>query len=231
VPSPSSKPAPSPSAKVDAARWEEAWTTWGVSQPPPPNFLDQYAIKLPARIQNYTQGAVSDADARLWAEGAARNIGLQRWSLSTLHEGPLLNHAVLEQANLPINVYGDVLTLIPSYRAKGVKSVQVVGFDTWTAVALVIVPDSVIAQYAAPDKPTKYGLLARTLGPSHLVLTYVDGHAEEVAEYAAGAKEDFLWSGSYDPNHILKPMWVEASGWLCTRHANLTAVCGQLGAS
>jgi hypothetical protein len=56
------------------------WAPYQVTKVPPPDILQQEHVPLAPPVKNTTNGAVSDADAQLWANASARDSGWYKWA-------------------------------------------------------------------------------------------------------------------------------------------------------
>jgi hypothetical protein len=55
------------------------WAPYQVTKVPPPDILQQEHVPLAPPVKNMTNGAVSDADAQLWANASNRDSGWYKW--------------------------------------------------------------------------------------------------------------------------------------------------------
>jgi hypothetical protein len=56
------------------------WAPYQVTKVPPPDILQREHVPLAPPVKNMTNGAVSDADAQLWANASNRDSGWYRWA-------------------------------------------------------------------------------------------------------------------------------------------------------
>src|ERR1700694_4527709 len=56
------------------------WAPYQVTKVPPPDILLQDHVPLAPPVKNMTTGAVSDADAQLWANASNRDSGWYKWA-------------------------------------------------------------------------------------------------------------------------------------------------------
>jgi len=69
------------------------WAPYQVTKVPPPDILQQEHVPLAPPVKNVTNGAVSDADAQLWANASNRGSGWYKWAEASGQPG-LLRHLV-----------------------------------------------------------------------------------------------------------------------------------------
>jgi len=238
---PKATPSPSPSLGIEgytAQQWSDMWASYDVTPPPSDDPMTAYKRPLP-KVQNLTQGKVSDADAQKWADGLLRTESAAIWSKAHLKTGPLSN-GLGEPAAARVNTYNISIPAIEDATKKGASRIEVQPADV-VAIGLVNVPEVVSAQYRAPLGLSKVAIIIWLRGPSLQTVVYPDGRREVGGGLAAGHLEEDVESGQFIPRgastpHFTSgvspfaPYWYKQTEYVCSDEPKLAALCGQVSA-
>jgi hypothetical protein len=204
---------PPPKAAASAATGPAGsmadWQARGATEVPPRSVLQVSLQGI--QVVNQTAGAVSDADARAWAQAFQRSTGLLYWAVARMQDA-FLQRSGLSSA--PFAVFGPNLDDIILARRAGTR----VEYTQQTVRRLVVrpVPQSlqpVFAKLRFVWKP--YAIYLDALGPSATVWVDAQGNRTTKSEIAAGVPIEELLGGELSHDALFGDVWVRGSDWNC----------------
>jgi hypothetical protein len=215
-PGPASSPTGSPGAAAHPTReQQQAWKACGATATPPASALAT-PTDLPP-VENQTQGAVTDADARTWAAGFAREQALEAWAQTALQPAVLQGGCLGDQA-AAASIFGSEIAGIQ--RAQQVHGKVTVQLPRVLDLKLVPVPPSVQDQIKNMlQSPSLYALVVHGRGPSATRVVHPDGSQEPVgSEVKADQVYYAFFGGEYRAGAGgVGPLWYQKSAVDCLR--------------
>jgi hypothetical protein len=186
--------------------WQSFWSSVGVNPPPPRNFLD---VKYTGRIDNLTDGKLSDATVRRWVLADLRR------AKGDLHAGFQLRD---DMANA--NVFGPpglngTGAGIQAARAKGVHHIEGATLVNVVAAAVIAVPKKTQAESPRSAFTDFVIVLMYRQSPNATTLVYRDGRREEIGRKNDGTLYWQLDTGRFYEHPVLGPLWYQENGWSC----------------
>ena len=182
------------------------WAPYDVTKVPPPDIIQKEHVPPAPRVVNMTNGAVSDAEAQLWANASNNGSGWFKWAEANDQPG-FLRHlagaAVLSaQEQQALSQGADIdqpnCNLYPS-----TNTVFAVGVDGRSYFARKGLPS---------DSP--YVLVAAYSGPCSETIRYPDGHSTSLVDFA-GPTIVFV-PGSLRTDPVLGDIWYTDAGGNCS---------------
>jgi len=182
------------------------WAPYDVTKVPPPDILQQEHVPPAPRVVNMTNGAVSDAEAQMWANASNRGSGWFKWAEANDQPG-LLPHLVASADILPAE------NLALSQGASiALPDCSLYPLDE---SLFPIGPDGQ-AYFSRKGLPTKakFVLVARFSGPCVAFATFPDGHQKSITELAT--QTTVFGPGILEKDPVLGVIWFTDSGGNCT---------------
>ena len=183
----------------------ELWAPYQVTKVPPPDILQQEHVPPAPPVVNMTDGAVSDATARQWADASNRDSGWFKWAEASDQPGLLRKLAgpavitVQDQEALSVGAYiiQPDCNLYPTQ-----ASLYVVGSDG----------KSYFARKSLPTD-TSYVFVVRYTGPCAETAVYPDGHSQAIQ----GLRQPttVFTPGEFRQDVVLGPLWYTDAGGNC----------------
>ncbi len=198
------------------------WQKLGATEAPPGEALRVSLNDI--QIVNQTGGAVSDADARAWAQGWLRTYGLLLWAVSRGQDRFLLSSGL---GSPPLAVFRPNLNDIVSSRQA--RSRAEYSHEVFRRLVLRSVPAGMTQTFKDQQFAWKpYAFFLDAVGP--ITTTWVDaqGNRTVKAQLPAGAAAYELVGGEFRRDAVMAEIWVMASDWNCTApsaRAGLAPLC------
>jgi hypothetical protein len=199
--------------------WEAFWASVKVDPPPPRNFLE---VSYHGRIDNLTQGRISNETARKWVLASLRRGKGDIYASHNLRED-LANAGIFGPPGLNGTSEG-----IQSLRKRGVERVEGASMPNLIAVAVISVTKEMKAEEPRADL-TDYVIvqLYQPSGPSTLI--YRDGRREVREVKYTGELFWQLDTGHFFEHPTLGPLWYQKNGWSCQPGNSLLGkLCGRV---
>ena len=199
-----------------------AWQRLGATEVPPASLKRVTLGGI--QVVNQAPGAVSDADARTWAEGYLREYGYLSWAVSRGQDAFLL-HSGLSSA--PLAIFQPNLGEIAQARQAGDR----VEWQSATIRRLVVraVPESLQALFQGRQFAWKpYAIFIDQVGPSTDIWVDPQGHKTVRFQSPAGSAAYELVGGELNRDLLMGDVWAPASDWSCDdvhNHQNLGPLC------
>ena len=199
-----------------------AWQRLGATEVPPAS-LKRVSLGS-IQVVNQAAGAVSDADARTWAEAYLREYGYLSWAVSRGQEAFLLQSGL---SNAPRAIFQPNLGEIAQARQAGSR----VEWQSYTVRRLVVraVPQSLQALFQSHQFAWKpYAIFVDQVGPSADIWVDAQGHRTVRFRSPAGAGAHELVGGELNRDPLMGDVWAPASDWSCDdvhNHLNLGPLC------
>lgn len=187
-----------------------AWQQKGATEVPPQS-VQQVSLGS-VRVVNQSRGAVSDGDARAWAEALLRARNYELWSVQRGQEGFLLRSGI---STAPTAVFGPDLSDLAQARQSG-SSVEYTP-HVIRQLLLRPVPDTMrdtFAQARFTFTPVAWYLDA--VGPAYTYWIDQQGKRTVKAELKPGEPAFELVGGSPAHDPVLGEVWVIGSDFDCT---------------
>jgi hypothetical protein len=202
--------APGPSPSPTSASLP-GWQKLGATEVPPMS-LQRVSLGSIA-VVNQTGGAVSDGDARTWAQAYMREFGYLEWAVNRWQAAFLLGSGL---SSAPA-VFQSNLNDIAEARQAGER----VGYQQEAIRRLVLraVPQSQGLQAVFNGqhftwKP--YAMFVDALGPVGSIWTDAQGHRTVKNQIPAGGAAYELVGGELSHDPLMGDVWVVGSDWDCT---------------
>jgi hypothetical protein len=181
------------------------WAPYQVTKVPPPDILQQEHVPLAPPVKNMTNGAVSDADAQLWANADNTGSGWFKWAeahdqpgLIRYLAGPALANPLEQQAmSAGATIQQPDCNLYPRANA-----LYAIGADG-------------IAYFSRKHLRTTatYVLVAQFSGPCSETVTYPDGHTAEISDFTTDTT--VFVPGVFRNDPVLGHLWFPDAGGNC----------------
>jgi hypothetical protein len=199
----SSSPAPTPGSLAE-------WQARGATEVPPSSIRSVSLAGI--EVVNATGGAVSDADARSWAEAFVRADRYEVWAMNAMQD------AFLRGANLskqPDTIFAPDFGHIAEARSQN-KRIRDTGL-AYHRMILRAVPQSLTPTFTAQGFGwSPYAFFIDFGGPFELSYYGPDGQSETKDKLDPGLRWPQLMSGEYDTSDsLMGPLWVLTSDWSC----------------
>ena len=196
------------------------WAPYDVTKVPPPDILQQEHVPPAPRVVNRTNGAVSDAEAQLWANASNNGSGWFRWAEANDQPG-FLQH---------LEVIADVLPAERVALSKGANIDQPDCNLFPSAESLFQVKADGAAFFAREGIPTKAAFVLvvtfSVSGSCTATASYPDGRAEAIPELESPTIS--FVPGMLRNDRVLGPIWYTDSGGGCASVAGPpSAWCGR----
>ena len=181
------------------------WAPYQVTKVPPPDILLQEHVPLAPPVKNMTNGAVSDADAQLWANASNRGSGWYKWAEAN-DQPAFLRHLVGP-------------ALIPADEQQALAAgatIQLADCNLFpTRNALYPVSASAQAFFGRKGLPThnRFALVVAYPGPCAENVTYPDGRTQTI-QASTGPSVVFV-AGEFRADTLLGPLWYADSSGSC----------------
>jgi hypothetical protein len=207
---PAPPPASGPSAAATTAADLAAWQRKGATQVPPASAA---AVSLAGvQVVDDTGGAVSDADAKRWAQAYLRANAYEFWAWNHLQDG-FLQDAQLSP--VPLRVFAYDMGTIRDARTAGVQ-LQVTRL-VLRRLVLRPVPESVRAAIQGQVMVyAPYAFYLDQVGPSELDWVDAQGTKTSKARRDAGVGAPELVGGQLTTDPLMGDIWVVDSDFDCT---------------
>ena len=181
------------------------WAPYDVTKVPPPDILQQEHVPPAPHVVNRTNGAVSDAEAQLWANAANWDSGWIKWAEANGQPGllPRLTGPTV------INRSEDAAL------AQG-ATINLPACDLFpTTYRLFSVDANGAAYFARKGLPTddRYVFVADYSGPCSSVARYPDGHTNTI-NYGDQSATVFV-PGVLRTDPVLGEIWFSDAGGNC----------------
>jgi hypothetical protein len=206
-----SGPVSSPSARSRAAgpAGLADWQAKGAAAVPPDSVRNPSLGGV--QVVNQTGGAVSDADARRWAEAFIRGSGYELWALNSMQDRFLIQSGIGSPAQ---QVFSWDLGNITRARQAGMK----VEAHRLVLRRLVLrpVPQALQATFTASlFQWTPYAFFLDEVGPGDLFWVDAQGNKTSKWHVDGGAGSPELVGGQLLQDQVMGDVWVQASDWTC----------------
>jgi hypothetical protein len=185
--------------------WDSYWLSRQVSPPPPKAMFDPLPAQV--RVQNLTNGAITDETATHWVIADIRRANAEIWAYRHLR-ADIYNANVLG----PPGLNSHAIEGMNRERANG--TVELVGTVSTAPVAAAVVA---VPQRTADDGLSDFVIVQvfRADGRGRERITS-DGHRERIASSKQAGE---LWwqldAGEFRDDPIVGPLWYQAHGWKC----------------
>jgi hypothetical protein len=186
------------------------WQRLGATEVPPGSVP---RVSLGAiQVVNQTNGAVSDADAKLWATALLRTISYDFWAVNR-QQTNFLNQSGLSTA--PEAVFGPDYTVITQARAAHAQATY--QGKTFRRLVLRPVPSAQQKLYQSQRfQWTPYAIFIDAVGPGSIAWTDSQGKHTVQQTIAPGADAAELAGGQFKHDPVMGDIWVVGSDWDCT---------------
>lgn len=206
--------------KPDSAKtsdWAAYWVSVGVDPAPPKGFLK---VSYDGRVENLTNGKISDETARKWAIASLRRGQGDRYASINMRED-IANAGVFGPKGL-----NGTSEQIQAFREAGVVRMEG-AFPETLAVAVMLVPSQLKAEDSSLTDYVIVRLSRAPAGPATLI--YRDGHSESRTGRKAGELAWQLDTGHFFEHPVLGPLWYQKNGWSCRPDGTpIGQLCAQL---
>jgi hypothetical protein len=177
----------------------------------PPASLRQPALGA-TQVVNQAAGAVSDADARAWAQALLRTLAYLNWAVSQGQDAFLVRSGL---SSVPHVVLQPNLTDIGEARQAGAR----VQYRLETIRRLLVRPvpeglQPLFGRYQYTWKP--YAIFLDAVGPAATTWVDAQGNQTVKSQIPAGAAAYELVGGELQHNPLMGDIWVMDSDWSCT---------------
>jgi hypothetical protein len=219
-----SPPKASASATIAPAAPLSAWQQLGATEVPPTSIQQVTLNGVP--VVNQTNGAVSDGDARAWAEALLRTVGYVRWAVGR-GQGQFLLRSGLSSA--PVAVFQPNVNDITQARAAGSRVEYTL--QTFRRFVVRPLPQSLQPSIQRDQEVWKpYAIYLDAVGPVETDWVDAQGRRIVKAHVAAGVPVYELIGGELSHHQVMGDVWVMASDFDCTATSTrqtLGQVCDQ----
>jgi hypothetical protein len=217
-PGPQHGAAPRPTPSATAAGSLADWQKLGATEVPP-GALRQVSLGA-AQVVNQSSGAVSDADARAWAEAFLRTYGYVQWAVQQGQDQFLLE-AGLSAA--PDIVFQPNLNDIQSGRQ--VHGHVEYSLQTFRRLVVRQAPQSLQQLYQKVAFAwTPYAIYLDAVGPASTTVVDATGKRTVTASVAAGAPEFELVGGQVSHSPLMGDVWMLDADFDCLAAATRQGV-------
>lgn len=208
-------PTAAPSPTLDPQALAAAWQKKGASEVPPDSLRQVNMTGI--EVVNQTGGAVSEADARRWAESYLRSVGYEFWAWNHQQDQFLLVGGL---SRVPRTAFNGDLTTIAAARAANMR-IEVNRLQIRRFV-LRAVPESLKDLYTRFGYVwTPYTFYLDQVGPSDLY--WLDAQGQRVANkahVAAGIARPELVGGQLSTDPLMGDVWSQDSDFDCSDSAS-----------
>jgi len=181
------------------------WAPYDVTKVPPPDILQQEHVPPAPHVVNRTNGAVSDAEAQLWADAANWNSGWLKWAEANDQPG-LLIHLTGPSVISPME--NDALS-------KG-ATIALPACDLYPATYALFgnaADGNAYFRRKGLATDSAYLLVATYPGPCSSIATYPDGHTATIID-DTGPTTAFI-PGKLRSDRVLGSVWYADAGGSC----------------
>jgi hypothetical protein len=185
------------------------WQARGAAAVPPESVRNPSLGGI--QVVNQTGGAVSDTDARRWAEASVRGGGYELWALNSMQDRFLLQSGLGSPA---LQVFSWDLGNITGARQAGMR----VEAHRLVLRRLVLrpVPPALQATFTASlFQWTPYAFFFDEVGPADLFWVDAQGSKTSKWHVDGGAGSPELVGGQLLKDPVMGDVWVQASDWTC----------------
>lgn len=187
--------------------WDAFWASVKVDPPPPENFLD---VTFKGRIDNFTNGQISNVVARKWVFADLRRGVGDGYAAMNLRED-IANADIFGPPGL--NGTGPA---IQSMRKKGVERLEATpATPDIIAAALIAIPQPMTAAQRQAGLTDYVIVLLFRSTPGKGTVIYRDGHREVSESTSDGEFHWQLDTGHFFEHPTLGPLWYQKNGWSC----------------
>jgi hypothetical protein len=183
----------------------EEWAPYQVTEVPPPDILSQEHVPPAPRVDNRTNGAVSQAEAQRWADASNRDSGWYKWAYE------------FGQAPLLLRLVGPALIPREDEAALGDGArIMVPACDLYPlSYALFPLDADGKAYFARKGVPTSAAFVFVVVynGPCSVITTYPDGHSAERQDFSRPTT--VFQPGRLQGDPLLGDLWFEDTGGGC----------------
>jgi hypothetical protein len=195
--------------------WKAFWASVHVEPAPPRNFL---AVEFDGRVDNLTNGKLSDETARKWVVADLRRGRGDSYAGHQLRDD-IANAGIFGPPGL-----NGTDAMIRTYRERKVDHIE----SPWTpkviAAAVIAVPKQAQDSLALTDYVI---VLMYRMQPGPMTLVYRDGRRELLAN---NRQDQLYWqldTGHFFRHPTLGPLWYQEMGWSCVPDSTaLGKYCG-----
>jgi hypothetical protein len=186
------------------------WQKLGATEVPPASVL---RVSLGAiQVVDQTGGAVSEADAKLWATALLRSISYDFWAVNR-QQSDFLGRSGL--ASAPTTVFGPDFAVITQARAAQARA----QYQGKTIRRLVLRPVPANLKKAFQDQGfiwSQYAFFIDAVGPASIAWTDSQGKHSVQQTLAPGAAASELAGGQFSHDPVMGDIWAVGSDWDCT---------------
>lgn len=203
-----------------ADNWAAFWASVKIDPPPPRNFLD---VSFSGRVDNLTDGKISNETARRWVLADLRRGAGDMYSALNLRED-IVNAGIFGPPGLNGTDRG-----IQSMRKKGIAKIEAPTQPDVVAAAVIAVPKKMQEEdpHAGLTDYVVVLLYRSTRGKATAI--YLDGHREVMEDKSEGALSWQLDTGHYFAHSMLGPLWYQKNGWSCKPDETVVGkLCGRV---
>lgn len=186
------------------------WQKRGATEVPPPEV--EVVTLHGTEIVNQTGGAVSDRDARAWAEGLVRAYQFVLWAVNRGQDRFLLNSGLSSAAPAVFRPnFNDML------QARKAGARVEYSHEVFRRLVLRAVPPALQSKFQVEQFTWKqYAFFLDTVGP--ITIAWVDGQGNRSvkSQIADGVPAYELIGGEAGHDPLMGDIWVMGSDWTCT---------------
>jgi hypothetical protein len=200
--------------------WPAFWASKNVDPAPPENFLD---IAFKGRIENFTDGRVTDETARRWVLADLRR------SMGDLYATHNLREDIADAGVFGPPGLNGTTDLIRQLRANGVERIDAPLMADFLAAAVIAVPKETLARSKGAGLTDYVIVLMFRPMSADAIMVYRDGRNEAVP---GGKLDEVHWqldAGHYFEHPTVGPLWFQSKGWSCRPDDTVVGkLCGKL---
>jgi hypothetical protein len=216
TPVPASLTTPAPPASL--ADWQKR----GATEVPPPEV--EVVTLAGTEVVNQTGGAVSDRDARAWAEGFVRAYQLVLWAVNRGQDRFLLTSGLSSAAPAVFRPnFNDIL------QARKAGARVEYSREVFRRLVLRPVPPAMQSKFQAEQFTWKqYAFFLDVVGPVSIAWVDGQGNRSVRSQIADGVPAYELVGGEAGHDPLMSDVWVMGSDWTCTSdstRAGLAPLC------
>ncbi|HUQ09093.1 MAG TPA: hypothetical protein VM146_02170 [Steroidobacteraceae bacterium] len=204
--------------KPDAATWRSFWLSVNVEPAPPRDFLD---ARFTGRIDNLTNGMLSDATARRWVLADLRR------SLGDLYASHNLRDDIANAGIFGPPGLNGTTDLIEELRDQGVDHIDAPLMASFIAAAVVPVSKEIQANNPEAGLTDYVIVLLYRRSNAGGVTIFNDGHREPIT---GSGDSELRWqidTGWFVDHEVVGPLWYQQRGWTCRPDSSVVGkLCG-----
>jgi hypothetical protein len=200
--------------------WDAYWTSVGVDPPPPRDFLN---VNYDGRIDNLTEGRLTDETVRKWVLADLRRGQGDGYAAMNLRED-IANADVFGPPGLNGTDRG-----IRALREKGVERIEEPTMPDIIAAAVIWIPQPMQAEQRAAGLTDYVIVFLYRSKAGKTTMIYRDGRREVMEDKSEGVLAWQLDTGHFFEHPTLGPLWYQKNGWSCGPDDTLLGkLCGRV---